>query len=94
MGVGGGGRGDCALHAAAHLGPGSPTRPYFMGLQFSPCTTFELIEVFIPDQPHQELTLPKKLWAKNGSGAGATVGEDGGEGGGLLRQDKEISVQG
>lgn len=27
-----------------------------MGLQFPSCKTFELIEVFILDQPHQELT--------------------------------------
>ncbi len=35
-----------------------------MGLQFPSCTTFELIEVFIPDQPHQELTAKEIMGLK------------------------------
>lgn len=35
-----------------------------MGLQFPSCTTFELIEVFIPDQLHQELTAEKIMGLK------------------------------
>lgn len=35
-----------------------------MGLQFPSCTTFELIEVFIPDQLHQELTAEKIMRLK------------------------------
>lgn len=35
-----------------------------MGLQFPSCTTFELIEFFIPDQPHQELTAKEIMGLK------------------------------
>lgn len=35
-----------------------------MGLQFPSCTTFELIEVFIPDQLHQELTAKEIMGLK------------------------------
>lgn len=35
-----------------------------MGLQFPSCTTFELIEVFIPDQLHQELTAEEIMGLK------------------------------
>lgn len=35
-----------------------------MGLQFPSCTTFELIEVFIPDQLHQALTAEKIMGLK------------------------------
>lgn len=35
-----------------------------MGLQFPSCTTFELIEVLIPDQPHQELTAKEIMGLK------------------------------
>lgn len=56
-----------------------------MGLQFPSCTTFELIEVFIPDQPHQELTAKEIMGLKmaarqqqgnrEGGGRGAEAGQ-------------------
>lgn len=60
-----------------------------MGLQFPSCTTFELIEVFIPDQLHQELTAEKIMRLEM-----ATQQEQGnremGEGGGSSEAREEI----
>lgn len=58
-----------------------------MGLQFPSCTTFELIEIFIPDQLHQELTAEEIMGLQM-----ATQQEQGNwemMGGGPLRQERK-----
>lgn len=57
-----------------------------MGLQFPSCTTFELIEVFIPDQLHHGAYCQGNYGAKNGCAAVAAAAEAGqleGGGGGV-----------
>lgn len=63
------------------------TRPCFMGLQFPSCTAFELIEVFIPDQLHQELTAEKIMVLKMATQQEQGNGDDLARG--LLRQERK-----
>lgn len=66
-----------------------------MGLQFPSCTTFELIEVFIPDQLHHGAYCQGNYGPKNGRAAAAEAGQLGEGGGrGVLRQEERISLQG
>lgn len=62
------------LCSSCYSSPGRLTRPCFMGLQFPSCTTFELIEVFIPDQLHHGAYCRGNYGTKNGCRLAAAAG--------------------